>query len=228
MKRYILILMLSPLLIFSQKLELQILRELYCSKNCNKYKSEQIWIKQNNPPKGPQRNVYPKLTRIFSIPLEKRMKIYPFNTYDSIYIVNPAYIKDIHEPRNYIDDKYHNVKRLLSKIEIDKLSDILFNYYSLNSFGTTTGFHEEIGCDCIEFEYPKVIFLFMKNGKFEKYIAFPDNGLDRYNFSNNEWKYFDWSMEKESMILKMFKKDILPDQDCKTEVYTPKTSPIKE
>lgn len=226
MKRYILILIFFPFLIFSQKLELQGLRELYCIKNCNKYKSEQIWVKQNNPPKGPQEKVYPKIKRMFSIPLEKRMKLYPFNQYDSIYIANPVYLKNINEPRNYMDEKYHNEKRLLSKIEKDKFSDILFNYYYLNSFGVITRIHEEIGYDCIQFEYPKIILLFKRNGKFEKYIAFPDNGLNRYNFSNQEWSNFDWSMEKEDMILKIFKKDILPDLDCKMKVYTP--SPNKK
>ena len=107
------------------------------------------------------------------------------------------------------------------------LSDILFNHYDLNSFGAVTSFHEDIGCDCIQFEYPKIIFLFKKNGKFEKYMALPDNGLNRYNFSNDEWNYIDWSMEKENMILKMFKKDILPDENCKGKVYTPPPSPNK-
>jgi len=185
-------------------------------------------MKQNNPPKGPQKDASPRLKRMFSIPLEKRMKLYPFNEYDSIYIANPVYLKNISEPRNYMDEKYHNEKRLLSKIEKDKLSDILFNHYYLNSFGVITRLHEEMGCDNIQFEYPKIILLFKRKGKFEKYIAFPDNGLNRYNFSNQEWNNFDWSMEKEDMILKIFKKDILPDVDCKMEVYTPPPSPNKK
>ncbi|WP_264742481.1 hypothetical protein [Chryseobacterium oryctis] len=202
-------------------------RSKYCVKKCKQYKYEQEYIKQDNPPGLSMLGAYPKLKRIFNIPFKDRMNIYPFNKYDSIYVVNPVYVRNVNEPRNYIEEKYHNTKRLISKIEKDRLSDILFNYYYLNSFGAITSFHEEIGCDCIQFEYPKIILLFKRNGKFEKYIAFPDNGLNRYNFSNQEWSNFDWSMEKENMILKIFKKDILPDENCKMEVYTPPPSPNK-
>ena len=224
MKNIVLILMLIPYAYFSQEKTLQDLRSSYCIKDCNKFQTEQNWIKQNNPPPLPKVGVYTKLKRIFNIPFNDRMKLYPFNKYDSIYVVNPVYVKNVNEPRNYIDEKYHNVKRLLSKTEIDRLSDILFNHYYLNSFGAVTSFHEDIGCDCIQFEYPKIILLFKKNGNFEKYIAFPDNGLNRYNFSNDEWNYIDWSMEKENLILKMFKKDILPDENYKGKVYTPPPS----
>ncbi|MDQ1097852.1 MULTISPECIES: hypothetical protein [Chryseobacterium] len=227
MKNIVLVLMLIPYAYFSQEKTLQDLRRSYCIKDCNKFQIEQNWIKQNNPPPLPKVGVYPKLKRIFNIQFNDRMKLYPFNKYDSIYVVNPVYVKNVNEPRNYIDEKYHNVKRLLSKTERDRLSDILFNHYYLNSFGAVTSFHEDIGCDCIQFEYPKIIFLFKKNGKFEKYMAFPDNGLNRYNFSNDEWNYIDWSMEKENLILKMFKKDILPDENCKGKVYTPPPSPNK-
>lgn len=227
MKNIVLILMLIPYAYFSQEKTLQDLRSSYCIKDCNKFQIEQNWIQQNNPPALPRAGVNPKLKRIFNIPFSDRMKLYPFNKYDSIYVVNPVYVKNVNEPRNYIDEKYHNVKRLLSETERNRLSDILFNHYDLNSFGAVTSFHEDIGCECIQFEYPKIIFLFKKNGKFEKYMALPDNGLNRYNFSNDEWNYIDWSMEKENMILKMFKKDILPDENCKGKVYTPPPSPNK-
>lgn len=219
--------MLIPYAYFSQEKTLQDLRSSYCIKDCNKFQTEQNWIQQNNPPPLPRAGVNPKLKRIFDIPFSDRMKLYPFNKYDSIYVVNPVYVKNVNEPRNYIDEKYHNVKRLLSETERSRLSDVLFNHYDLNSFGAVTSFNEDIGCDCIQFEYPKIIFLFKKNGKFEKYMALPDNGLNRYNFSNDEWNYIDWSMEKENMILKMFKKDILPDENCKGKLYTPPPSPNK-
>lgn len=45
----------------------------------------------------------------------------------------------------------------------------------------------------------------MKNGKLEKYIAFPDDGWHRHNFTNEEYQNFDWSEEKERMILQIFK-----------------------
>lgn len=158
----------------------------------------------------------PKYSKMFSIKKEDRMKIYPFNKYDSIYVTSPNFIKDINEPRNYLDPKFHNHIRAISSLEKERLSNILFNYSKENIF-IRTGLSNNIGCDCIQEEYPKIILLFKKNGKFEKFIAFPDNGKDRYNFTNEEYQNFDWSMEKERMVLDLFKKDILPDQDCKVD-----------
>lgn len=43
------------------------------------------------------------------------MNIYPFNKYDSIYITKPIFVKDIEEPRNYLEEKYHNSVRLLTE-----------------------------------------------------------------------------------------------------------------
>lgn len=220
MNKFFFTLIFFPVLFFSQKIELKSIRNVYCSRDCNEYKNEQKWVDEHNPPKGPQNKKITKLKKIFSIPLEKRLKLYPFNEYDSIYIVNPIYVENIDEPRNYDDEKYHNTTRIISAREKDKLSDILFNYY-LNSSGVATNIHEDIGCNCIQCEYPKLILLFKRNGKFEKYVAFPDNGLSRYNFSDNELSNLDLSIEKENEILKIFKRDILPDQKCKNNLYVP-------
>jgi hypothetical protein len=113
-----------------------------------------------------------------------------------------------------LDAKFHNQIRAISLSEKERLSNILFNYSKKNIF-IRTGLSNSVGCDRIQEEYPKVILLFRKNGKFEKFIAFPDNGKDRYNFTYEEYQNFDWSMEKENMILELFSKDILPDQNCK-------------
>lgn len=158
----------------------------------------------------------PKYSKMFSIKKEDRMKIYPFNKYDSIYITSPNFIKKVEESRNYLEDKYHNSIRMLTEAEKIKLSDILFNYHKTYDL-FRIGEKNKLGCDCIQSEYPQIILLFKKNGKFEKFIAFPDNGKDRYNFTNEEYQNFDWSMEKERMVLDLFKKDILPDQDCKVD-----------
>lgn len=58
----------------------------------------------------------------------------------------------------------------------------------------------KISCDCLEQDYPQIIFLFMKNGKLEKYIVFPDDRWHRHNFTDEEHQNFDWSEEKERMI----------------------------
>ncbi|UQB68104.1 hypothetical protein [Epilithonimonas zeae] len=213
----ILFLIFIPFIVFSQDENLTNYRNLYCVKNCKQYKYEQEYIKQNNPSLPPRKGVYPKFKRIFSIPLEQRNEIYPFNRYDSIYIASPNYIVEREEKRNYLDKKYHNSIRQISLNERDKLSDILFNYYELNSFGAKTGlFNPEDEDYCIQSRYPKFILLFMKNGKFEKYIAFPDEGFNRYNFTSKDYyQNFDWSYDKEDMILEIFKKDILPEEKCK-------------
>jgi len=198
--------------LYSQKInELDSLRVKFCKKNCKEYKRD-ILLKnkgQINP-----NDFDNKYFERFSIPSVQRMKIFPFNQYDSIYIANPNFIKDINEPRNYLDTKFHNQIRAISLSEKERLSNILFNYSKKNIF-IRTGLSNSVGCDCIQEEYPKVILLFRKNGRFEKFIAFPDNGKDRYNFSYEEYQNFDWSMEKENMILELFSKDILPEQNCK-------------
>jgi len=53
------------------------------------------------------------------------MKTFPFNEYDSIYIANPNFIKDVNEPRNYLDRKFYNQIRMISSIEKERLSNIL-------------------------------------------------------------------------------------------------------
>lgn len=201
---------------YSQKVnELDSSRIRFCKKNCKEYKSD-LSLKNKGLIRPVDDDQYYKR---FSISSPDRMRIYPFSTYDSIYIANPNYIKNINEPRNYLDTKFHNQFRLLSLLEKEKLSDILFNYSRKNIF-VRKGLSNKVGCDCIQEEYPKIILLFKKNGKFEKFIAFPDNGENRYNFSDKEYQNFDWSMEKENNILEIFNKDILPDQDCKVQVST--------
>jgi hypothetical protein len=197
---------------YSQKVnELDSLRVKFCKKNCKEYKRD---ILLNSKGQINPNDFDNKYFERFSIPSVQRMKIFPFNEYDSIYIANPNLIKDIDEPRNYLDAKFHNQIRAISLSEKERLSNILFNYSKKNIF-IRTGLSNSVGCDCIQEEYPKVILLFRKNGKFEKFIAFPDNGKDRYNFTYEEYQNFDWSMEKENMILELFSKDILPDQNCK-------------
>lgn len=202
-------------IIYSQTENLSEYRNKYCVKNCKQYKYEQEYIKQKKPPGLAKKGAHSGFKHIFSIPIEKRNEIYPFNRYDSIYIASPNYIIEKEEKRNYLDKKYHHLIRLLSLDERNKLSDILFNFYELDVIYKTGLFTPENEYGCIQDRYPKIILLFMKNGKFEKYIAFPDEGFNRYNFSDEEHQNFDWSEEKERMILELFRKDILPEEKCK-------------
>lgn len=154
----------------------------------------------------------PKYLKMFSISLKERMNIYPFNEYDSIYIPKPIFVKDIEEPRNYLEEKYHNSVRLLTEDEKIKLSDILFNYHKTYDL-YRIGKRNTIGCDCIQLKYPKIILLFKKAGKFKKIYCY--DGWNRYNFNEREYQNFDWSDKKEEMILNIFNKDILPKQALK-------------
>ncbi|MDH5034925.1 MULTISPECIES: hypothetical protein [Chryseobacterium] len=197
---------------YSQKVnDLDSLRVKFCQKNCKEYKRDLLLKNKGEINPGDFDNKYYER---FSIPSIQRTKIFPFNEYDSIYIANPNFIKNVDEPRNYLDTKFHNQIRMISSLEKERLSNILFNYSKKNIF-VRTGLSNSVGCDCIQEEYPKILLLFKRDGKFKKFIAFPDNGKDRYNFTDQEYQYFDWSMEKEQMILELFSKDILPDQNCK-------------
>ncbi|SHL41123.1 hypothetical protein [Chryseobacterium polytrichastri] len=196
-------------LLLSQNNKLQQYRNSYCLKNCSKYKKEQKWITDKNPPPAPQRGVYPVFKQAFSIPLNVRKTIYPFDNYDTMYVVSPNFVTETNEPRNYLENKFHNKTRIITSAELDKLSDILFNYYLFNDI-YRTGFTSNESYKCIQDSFPSIILLFMRKGKFEKYIAFPDKGKDRYNFTDNEYSNFDMSKDKEKKILELFKHDITP------------------
>ena len=115
-------------------------------------------------------------------------------------------MRDISEPRNYLDSKYHRQTRLLSKKEINDLTDVLFNY-ALVKNGQSIREYNVLGCDCIENEYPNFILLFKKNGKFTKYISLPIQIYKRSNFSDDELIEMDFLNEekKEKLIMKLFK-----------------------
>ncbi|KFF09038.1 hypothetical protein [Chryseobacterium luteum] len=199
-------------LCYSQnKIVLDSVRVSVCKKKCKTFTKELLDKKNNNSATPSFMLGTPKYLKMFSISSKVRMNIYPFNEYDSIYIAKPTFIKDIEEPRNYLQEKYHNSVRILTEDEKIKLSDILFNYHKTYDL-YRIGERSTIGCDCIQLKYPKIILLFKKAGQFKKYIAFPDDGWNRYNLTDEEYQNFDWSEEKENVILDMLKKDILPNQ----------------
>jgi hypothetical protein len=197
-------LLLFSTLIYCQNNTLDYFRINNCKKKCKIFSKELI-DKTNNNNSTPSFFLgKPKYLKMFSIKEEDRKKIYPFNMYDTIYIAKPILIKDIKENRNYLDKKYHSSLKKLSYNEKIKFSVILFNYHKIYNLYSIAE-RNKIGCDCLQQEYPQIIFLFMKNGKFEKYIAFPDDGWNRHNFTNEEYQNFDWSEEKERIILETFK-----------------------
>ncbi len=192
----------------AQNNKLEELRKLYNKGNFKIYQ-DNIKLSEKReelPPPSPQQKDKRKnkLIKLFNIPLNERINLYPFNLFDSIYVVMPNYIENIDEPRNYLEQKYHNEGRLISNDEKNKLSDVLFNYYKL-TYNNELGSYNKYGCECIEKEFPKMILLFKKNGKFEKFLAIPTEIYNRWNFSNDEIAFFDLSKEKEELILKLFK-----------------------
>ena len=172
------------------------------------YKKYRQIIENSKEPPSPPNFKFDRLVKFYDIPFKERLKIFPFDIYDSIYISIPILIKDNKEPRNYLEEKYHGSIRLTTKNEIKKLTNILFNYSKMYGYVKEYRGYKNIGCDCIENEYPKIILLFKKNGKFEKYIAFPDEMFLRTNFIYDDFqKYyteFYFCAEKEDFIVNIF------------------------
>lgn len=195
--------------IFCQNNQLEKLRIQYSGKNYETYiDNKRIYEgRLELPPPTPKQldKRDNKLIKLFTIPLNERLKLFPFNKYDSIYIATPNCIENIEEPRNYLDKKYHKTIRIIKKNEIKKLTNILFNYYLLIYTPTIKTYYKTC---CIENEYPKFILLFKKDGEFINFMAFPDDGKKRTNFiSGNVFDYykeFDLCEEKETLILDLF------------------------
>ena len=192
--------------IFCQNNQLEKLRIQYSGKNYETYiDNKKIYEERLElPPPTPQeldkRNN--KLSKLFTIPLNERLKLFPFNIYDSIYIVTPNCIENIEDPRNYLDKKYHKTIRIITKSEINKLSNILFNYYLLDYKQSIKTYSKT---SCIKSEYPKIILLFKKNGQYQNFISIPIETNKRWSFTDQEIELFEMSTEKEEKILKLFK-----------------------
>ncbi|MBL7885445.1 MAG: hypothetical protein JNJ52_01750 [Flavobacterium sp.] len=204
---FLIFLLLKSFLSLSQNQELLSLRDKYCNKNCEFYSSQLSYVK--NLPDFPTREPAKKnkLLKLFNIPLEKRLELFPFSEYDSIYVIKPNYLNDDKEPRDYFNEKYYNTKYLINKKQVKKFSDILFNYYEVNYSNFTNINRKKIGCDCIEREYPQLILLFVNNGK-KNYIGFPFYAYNvenkRTSFSEEEFKSLDLDNQKVKKILKYF------------------------
>lgn len=190
----------------AQEKKLKELRDNYCDTNCEFYHKNQKLLDSllNTPPPPPDPSKpSDTLVSFFKIPLEKRKMLFPFSKYDSVYIVTPKYYED-KEPRNYIKPKFHDSKKLVIKEQMNKISDILFNYYLIKYDNVTIINYKKTLRGRIENTYPKIILLFVKNGKPKDYIAFPSQIFRRTSFSNKELEGLDLCAEKEKLIMEMF------------------------
>ena len=175
-----------------------------------KYKKYKLQIRKYNfpPPPITINPQFERISKFYNIPIKQRLKLYPFNVYDSIYVCIPTLIFELGEPRDYLNSKYHQNIRLLSTNETDKLTDFLFNYEQMYALYREYRGQIYLGSDNIKNEYPKIILIFKKNGYPQKYMAFPDNKLKRTNLIEGDWyKYyneFNLSNAKEDLILKLF------------------------
>jgi len=190
----------------AQKNKLNELRNSYCGDNCEFYHENLNFRKaQLNMPPPPLIPIDERDTLVpfFKIPLEKTKILFPFSKYDSVYVVTPKYYED-KEPRNYLKSKFHDSKTLVTEDQMNKISDILFNYYEIKYDNITELRYRITGCSSIEDTYPKIILLFIKNGKSKDYIAFPSQIFRRTSFNNKELEGLDLCAEKEKMIMEMF------------------------
>ncbi|KFF06417.1 hypothetical protein B0A68_12225 [Flavobacterium reichenbachii] len=182
------------------------LRDIHCETNCKFYHENLKFRKAllNLPPAPLKpKSQEDSLVSFFKIPLKERMMLFPFSKYDSVYVITPKYYED-KEPRNYIKSKFHDSKTLVTEEQLNKISDILFNYYLIKYDNITELIYKITGCDGIVETYPKIILLFVKNGKNKDYIAFPSQIFRRTSFSNKELEGLDLSAAKEKLIMEMF------------------------
>lgn len=188
----------------AQKSKLNELRNTYCDVNCEFYHENLNFRKAqlNIPPPPSPSEQRDTLVPFFKIPLEKTKILFPFSTYDSVYVLTPRYYDD-KEPRNYLKSKFHDSKTLVTEEQLNKISDILFNYYEIKYNNITNRNYRITGCSGIEDTYPKIILLFVKNGKSKDYIAFPSQIFRRTSFNNNKLESLDLCAEKEKMIMEM-------------------------
>ena len=189
---------------FAQITKLDSLRTKNISNsNKKKYNAEIIHKKelQENPPLIPTIAEYKKnkTVRLFNIKKEDRKQLYPFNSYNSIYFAITKKDSII----DYLKKDSYNKINLLNEKEIQQISNILFNYFELN-YVYKIGLITEVGCDCPTVNFD-IVLLFSKNGKIEKYLAFP---LDKNitNFTESEYNQLDLNEKKEEMILRLLKK----------------------
>ncbi|WP_123947503.1 hypothetical protein [Flavobacterium reichenbachii] len=190
----------------AQEKRLKELRDIYCQEQCDFYYKHLDYLsKLPKRPLAPDEKIAisDTLVPFFKIPLEERKKLFPFSKYDSVYVVTPKYYAD-KEPRNYLKPKFHDSKKLVIKEQMNKISDILFNYYLIKYDNVTIINYKKTLCGRIENTYPKIILLFVKNGKNKDYIAFPSQIFRRTSFSNKELEGLDLSAAKEKLILEMF------------------------
>jgi len=190
----------------AQKNKLTELRSSYCEEQCDFYHKHLEYLSKlpSWPPSPLEINhTSDTLVPFFKIPLEKRKMLFPFSKYDSVYVVTPKYYED-KEPRNYLKSKFHDSKTLVTEEQMNKISDILFNYYEIKYNNITELTYRITGCSGIEDTYPKIILLFVKNGKNKDYIAFPSQIFRRTSFTNKELEGLDLCAEKEKMIMEMF------------------------
>lgn len=199
------------------------LRNKFCIRSCNKYNID----KKIDTDKPPVIIKATKIKKIFSIPLKERLKIYPFNEYDTICTIAFNDAIDVEKTINHVGDFNKKQKKNITEQELDLLSNIMFNYYKFNN-KIEMGTINQIGCDCPK-EYPKLILGFLKNKKLEKYIVILDNQTIT-NFSESEYLQLDLNKEKEEMILKLFRKNINKNININSKNYLPSSPtpiPIK-
>ncbi len=178
----------------AQKNKIDILYSRYCI-DCKAYRKYLKEIENPLPPRVSQKKEY-KCGRKFNIPVNERLQLYPFNVATKIIVAKTAYrFPEDNTSPDSVAFKYIDAYDTLKLDEVNRLTDIFYNYASFNISKISSASKPYI---------PYVYVLFYKEGKLLEFISF--NGGE-YRTSSKEiyWGDFcDYSI-LENYFLKLFR-----------------------
>ncbi|WP_444666799.1 hypothetical protein [Flavobacterium columnare] len=182
--------------VFSQNLNS--IQSKYCKKEYKKLHNK-ILFKKNDKFKFPTNFKSTKTFKMFNIPANIRLNLFPFKQYDSIFIAIPKHQEDVTDDY-FSDEKNYLKKQLLTQEQKNYVSDILFNYYRDKSQGIFT--IESVTCkNNLHAVY--LILLFKKNNNLI-YIALNEKGYSKDNFLREESFELDINEFKTNNLFKYF------------------------
>ncbi|MDI9312443.1 MAG: hypothetical protein QM535_19695 [Limnohabitans sp.] len=152
--------------------------------------------KKNNPP-GIFKET--KTNKMFNIPTNIRLGLFPFKEFDSVFIATPKHQENI-DVTYFVKEESYLKKQLLTKEQKNYVSDIIYNYYRNKNQGVVKV--ESVTCND-KLDEAFLVLLF-KNKNELKYIALNKNGYSIDNFSDEESFELDVDKFKVNKIFQFF------------------------